>query len=400
LTWRTLSNLGMIGAFVALCIGGLGYLAVSMGLQVPGLREGGWRLEASFDGVQGLVPQSDVDVSGVRAGHVLAIRSDGGGGAMVSMVIDPNVRLRRDVRAVLKPKSLIGEKYVELVRKPGSTAAYAGDGFRLPRQQTGQGVEIDAVLNAMDAPTRAAFSQSLRQLGVAVDQRQGDISAAVPDVEQAAANLRPLARTADARQQEINRILTDLAIIMAALADEQDALGRTIVSGDTATGALARRDAELAGTVQQADKLFASLDKALADTTPADRASLQKAPPTIASGRQLLSELNPAVDRLLPELLLAQVNYPNNQLSVSQPDAVSLAYEWMSAFSQVDNQGHSMRMTSILDPATALRNPALPSSLPSTPSGLPTAVANPQQAANAAGALPSAVQMILGLPLP
>jgi phospholipid/cholesterol/gamma-HCH transport system substrate-binding protein len=390
----------MVGAFLALCIGGLGYLAVSMGLQVPGLREGGWRLEASFDGVQGLVPQSDVDVSGVRAGHVLGIRSDAGGGAMVTMVIDPNVRLRRDVRAVLRPKSLIGEKYVELVRKPGSTATYAGDGFRLPRQQTGQAVEIDDVLNGMDAPTRAAFSQSLRQLGVAVDQRQADISAAVPDVEQAAANLRPLARTADARQQEINRILTDLAIIMAALADEQDALGRTIVSGDTATGALARRDAELAGTVQQADKLFASLDKALADTTPADRASLQKAPPTIASGRQLLSELNPAVDRLLPELLLAQVNYPNNQLSVSQPDAVSLAYEWMSAFSQVDNQGHSMRMTSILDPATALRNPALPSSLPSTPSGLPTAVANPQQAVNAAGALPSAVQMILGLPLP
>src|SRR5439155_14805640 len=139
---------------------------------------------------------------------------------------------RRDVRAVLKPKSLIGEKYVELVRKPGSSAPYAGDGFRLPRQQTGQAVEIDDVLNGMDAQTRAAFSQSLRQLGVAVDQRQGDISAAVPDVEQAAANLRPLARTADARQQEINRILTDLAIIMAALADEQDALGRTIVSGD------------------------------------------------------------------------------------------------------------------------------------------------------------------------
>jgi virulence factor Mce-like protein len=390
----------MVGAFLALCVGGLGYLAVSMGLQVPGVRDAGWRLEASFDGVQGLVPQSDVDVSGVRAGHVLGIRSGAGGGAMVTMVIDPNVRLRRDVRAVLRPKSLIGEKYVELVRKPGSTAAYAGDGFRLPRQQTGQAVEIDDVLNGMDAPTRAAFSQSLRQLGVAVDQRQGDISAAVPNVEQAAANLRPLARTADARQQEINRILTDLAIIMAALADEQDALGRTIVSGDTATGAVARRDAELAGTVQQADKLFASLDKALADATPADRASLQKAPPTIASGRQLLSELNPAIDRLLPELLLAQVNYPNNQLSVSQPDAVSLAYEWMSAFSQVDNAGHSMRMTSILDPATALRNQALPSSLPSTPSGLPTAVANPQQAVNGAGALPSAVQMILGLPLP
>ena len=403
MTRRTTANLAMVGAFALLCVGGLGFLAVSMGLAVPGVSLG-WRLDASFAGVQGLVPQSDVDVAGVRVGRVTSIAPDGAGGALVQMEIDRGVRLRQDVRAVLRPKTPIGEQFVELIRRPGSTAAYVPAGFRVPRAQTGQAVAIDDVLNELDPQTRAALSSSLRELGVAVDGRQDDVNAALPEVEQAAANLRPLARIADARQQQIDRILTDLAVILAALADEQDALGHVIVSGDTATGALAKRDQELAGTIQQADRLFASLDQVLADTTPADRAALARAPGTIQAGRQLVSTLNPAVDRLLPELLLAQVAYPNNQLSVSHPEAVSLAYEWISAFSQTDSQGHSFRITAIADPSTILRQPALPSTLPVV-GGSPPPQPSPHGgegvqggAASQAGLVPSAIQMLLGLP--
>jgi phospholipid/cholesterol/gamma-HCH transport system substrate-binding protein len=394
---RAMASAAMVGAFALLCLAGLGFLAVSMGLEVPGVRQG-WLLKASFAGVEGLVPQSDVDVAGVKAGRVTVIAPDGQGGAQVSMVIDPGVHLREDTRALLRPKTLIGEKYVELVRRPGSTAPYAPDGYQLPRDQTGQAVEIDSILNQLDPQTRAAISTSLRELGVAVNGRQGDVNAAIPEVEHAAANLRPLAQIADARQQEIDRILTDLGIILAALADEQDALGRVIVSGDTATGALAKRDQELAGSVQQADKLFTSLDKVLADTTPANRSSLEQAPATISSGRQLLSTLNPSIDRLLPELLLAQVNYPNNQLSVSHPEAVGLAYEWISAFSQNDAQGHAFRITSLIDPATAVRQPALPTAMPGlSPAQSGEYAAKPGEGVSTVS-IPSAVQVLLGLP--
>jgi phospholipid/cholesterol/gamma-HCH transport system substrate-binding protein len=400
---RTAANFAMVGAFALLCVGGLGFLAVSMGLEVPGLRQG-WQLQASFAGVDGLVPQSDVDVAGVHVGRVTSIAPDPHGGAIVTMVIDDGVHLRSDTRALLRPKTAIGEMYIELIRATGSSAPYVGDDYQLPRQQTGQAVELDTILNELDPQTRAAISTSLRQLGIAVNGQQADIRASIPDVEQATANLRPLAQVADARQQEIGRILTDLAIILSALADEQDALGRVIVSGDTATGALANRDQQLAGTIQQADQLFNSLQQVLADTTPADRAALAQAPPAIASGRQLVSTLNPAVDRLLPELLLAQVNYPNNQLSVSQPEAVNLAAEWISAFSQQDSNGNAFRVTAIADPSTILRQPALPSALPQLP--LPTAqtatAPSPAASSGAAqqqGLIPSAVQMLLGLPL-
>jgi phospholipid/cholesterol/gamma-HCH transport system substrate-binding protein len=386
------SSLLVIGAFALLCVSGLGFLAVSMGLEVPGLRQG-WQLDVSFAAAEGLVPQSDVDVSGVRVGRVVRVAADGQGGVLASMLIDRDVRLRQDVTASVRPKSLVGETFVELTRIPGSTAPYALDGYRLPRRQTGNAVQIDDVLNGMDPETRAAFSSSLRELGVALDGRQGDVSASIPPLEQAAADLRPLARTADARQREIDRILSDLAVIMAALADEQDALGRVVDSGDTATSALARRDRDLAGTVEQADRLFASLEVAFAGTTPANRAALQEAPGTIGTGRQLLSRLNPAVDRLLPELLLAQVNYPSNQLSVSHPEAITLAEAWISAFAQNDSLGHSFRVTAVTDPALALRQPAL--------AGQPSAAVAPAPAGQPAagpGTVPPAARMLLGSP--
>lgn len=393
---RALSNLALIGAFGASCVLGLGYLAVNMGLQVPGL-ERGWHLSADFQAAENLVPQADVDLAGVRVGKVVSVQADGSGGASVLMLINPGVRLRQDIRAYVRPKSVIGEQCVELVRTPGSRAPWAKEGFHIPRDRTGQAVQIDDILNRMDPQTRAALSRTLRELGVAVEGRSGDVNASIPYIEQTAANLRPLAQIADRRQRQIDRILVDLAIIMRALADEEEALGRVVDSGDAAMGAIASRDRQLAGTVQQADHLLLTLDQTFSDLTPADRASLEKAPPTISSGRQLLGTLGPQVDRLLPELLLAQVNYPNDQLSVSHPEAVELAYEWLSAFSQRDQQGHAQRITNITTVQPPLGGP-LPQSPASNGSAAPTAP-TVMGATVGPSAPPAAVQLLLGLGL-
>ena len=398
---RVTINLAALLVFAVFCLGGLGYLAVGMGLQVP-LAQQGWRLQADFAQADGLVPQSDVDVSGIRVGKVVSVQSDGSNGALATMQVDGRVHLRQDVRAYVRPKSLIGEKYVELIRTPRSNAAVVADGFRIRRANTGEAIEIDTILNSLDPQTRAALSSSLRELGVAVNGQAANINQSIPQVDQATANLRPLAQVADRRQQELDRILVDLAIIMQALADEQQALGQVVDSGNTALGAIANRDKDLAGTVQQANTLMISLDSIFKDLTPADRESLQKAPPTIQSGRALLSQLNPTVDRLLPELLLAQINYPNNQLNVSSGDATTLAQEWLSAFAQRDSNGHAFRITPIMDLNNAVKLPVA-----SAPAGAPQGAAVPQpQAAPApgdvqtqdasGGLIPAVVQLLLG----
>src|SRR5438552_785226 len=330
----------MVLLFAAVCLGGLSLIALNMGLRGPWSNE--FALSAEFTTANGLVPQAEVRVSGVHVGTVTAINDSGGGDALVRMALQPGIRLRQDTRAVIRPKTLLGEKFVELVRKQGSTQDYLASGALIPKAQTGQAVEIDDILNAMDAPTRKAMSESFRQLGIALDGRQQDIGAALPPLDATMTNLRPLARVGESRQQELDRILTNLNTIMQALAD----------------------------TVRNGAAVFGSLDAAFSGVTSADRSSLQKSPATIAAGRRTLGLTNPQVDQLLPEILLGQISYPNDQLNITDAESLTLAAEWISAFSQQDATGyHSLRIT-CLTPSLQKMPGALPGDLGG---GTPTA---------------------------
>lgn len=407
---RALADLALVLAFAAACIGGLGYLAKGMGMPVPFAQQG-WILKARFAQAEGLVPQSDIYESGVHVGKVLGMQPDGTKGVVVTMRIDPGVSLHQDVDAYVQPKTAIGDTYINLVRTPNSAAPVATSGYVIPLAHTGQSVQLDQILNNMDPTTRAAMSQSLQQLGVAVSGRSSDIHTAIPQLSQVLANLQPIAQVGDARQHELDQILVDLAVIMRSLAGEQQSLGQLVDSGNTAMGAIANRDQALGGTVRQADQLMISLEVILRGLTPADRASLQASPPTLQAGLKLLSQLNPVIDRLLPEILLAQINYPNNQNSVASQGSESVAQEWISAFSQRDNQGNAMRITPILNLGSAVK---LPIPLPGQPggqsSGTPAGAGGTARPASppilpqipskdaSGNPIPSVAQMLLELP--
>ncbi|MHB8572847.1 MAG: MlaD family protein [Candidatus Dormibacteria bacterium] len=342
---RNTVNTLLFGGFAAICLGGILFMGVNMGLELPGSSQ--FRLDASFDSVNGLVQYADVRIAGVKVGHVSSITPASDNGSVVHMALDRDYQLRSDLRALVRPKSLLGEKYVELVRTSGSTASVITSGASLGRDHTGQAVEIDDALNLMDAQTRAAMTTSFRQLGVAVAGRAVDVNSSLSPVDQVAQNLRPLAQLSARRQQNINHILGDVNTIMAALADEHDQLGHIVDSGDRTFSAFAGRDAALAGTVQQASTFFNSLDLVFADLTPSDRKSLEASPGSIAAGSAALALTSREVDRLIPELLLGQVNYPNNQLNVTHDQALWTAREWESAFYQHDVNGNTYRVTNI-----------------------------------------------------
>ena len=402
---RTFISVAMVVVFAAACLFGLGWIALNMGLHGPWSNE--FALNAEFASANGLVPQAEVRVSGVHVGTVLTITDSSDGGALVKMALQPNIRLiggsywdfidhqtaltdkslaeaatmagfttkeviarflpyttksrlPQHTRAVIRPKTLLGEKFVELVRPQSSAEPYLQSEATIPKAQTGQAIEIDDILNAMDAPTRQAMSESFRQLGVALDGRQQDLSAALGPLDSTMTNLRPLARVGESRAKELDRILTNLNTIMQALADEQDQLGHLVDSGDTVMSGIAARDQALAGTVRNGAAAFGSLDQAFSGVTAADRASLQKSPSTIAAGRRTLSLTNAQVDQLLPELLLGQITYPNDQLNISDSESLTLAAEWISAFSHADAAGiHSLRITG-LTPSKQTTGSALP----------------------------------------
>jgi virulence factor Mce-like protein len=379
---RTAFSIAFVAAFAAVCLSGLAYFALNMGLHGPWSRE--FQLKAEFAAANGLVAQDDVRVSGVSVGKVTGL-DRAGSGTVVTMALQPGVELRQDTRAVIRPKSLLGEQFVELIRPQGSDRPALQSGATIPRSQTGQSVQIDDILNAVaDPQTRAAMSESFRELGVAVDGRAQDVSNTLPPLDSTMANFRPLARVGEARQKELDRILTNLNTIMQALADEQDALGRIVDSGNTVMGAMASRDAALASTVENGAAVFASLDAVFANLTPADRASLQLSPGAIAAGRHMLAFTNPEVDRLLPEILLSQISWPDNQINITTTESLTLASEWISAFSRRDiasDGNYTLGITSICPsvvsgPPAACPTPSTPQAGVSLPGQLPAGAAN------------------------
>jgi phospholipid/cholesterol/gamma-HCH transport system substrate-binding protein len=376
----TFTNLALVSGFAAVCLSGLVYLAVNIGLRYPG--ETGYPLSATFKEASGLVPQDEVRIAGVKVGNVLSVEPDSRGTTRVRMMLEPRYQVRSDVRAIARPKSLLGTEYVELVRVPGSHSPLLPAGSTIPLERTGQAVQIDDVLNNLDPETRKAMSTSFQQLGVALEGRSGDLNSSLPGLDQVATNLRPLAQVGDRRQEELARILVDLDTILQALADEQDSLGRLVDSGNTVFSGVAARDRDLGGAIQNANGFLASLDATFSSpgVTEADRTSLAQAPATINANSHTLSLTNGQVDQLLPALLLGQVNYPNDQLTVSQKESLDLAAEWISAFFQHDLNGNSFRITSITP------GPKPPSSSSSTP---PSSPASPASPAAPAGGPPS-----------
>jgi virulence factor Mce-like protein len=343
------------------------------------------------------VSQDDVRVSGVTVGKVTGL-DRAGSGTVVTMAVQPGIELRQDVRAVIRPKSLLGEQFVELIRAQGSDRPVLQSGATIPRTQTGQSVQIDDILNAVaDPQTRAAMSESFRELGVAVEGRAQDVSNTLPPLDSTMANFRPLARVGEARQKELDRILTNLNTIMQALADEQDALGRIVDSGNTVMGAMASRDAALASTVDNGAAVFASLDAVFANLTPADRASLQLSPGAIAAGRHMLAFTNPEVDQLLPEILLSQISWPDNQINITSRESLTLASEWISAFSRRDipsDGNYTLGITSICP--SVVSGPPVPCPTPSTPqAGSALTGRLPAGAANPAAGLPNDLSQLL-----
>src|SRR5919199_6071589 len=119
---KTVTNLALTIGFAVVCLAGLAYFAAGMGMSLPA--QSGYSLNAVFDSANGLVPQSEVRISGVKVGHVLDVTTTSDGRTLVKMTMDSDVHVRSDSRAVIRPKSPLGEKFVEIIRPANSSSSY------------------------------------------------------------------------------------------------------------------------------------------------------------------------------------------------------------------------------------------------------------------------------------
>src|SRR5688500_5220220 len=161
-------KLAAMVVFTMSCFGLLLFLWLAFGGSIP-LRPEGYRVEVSFPEAATLAQEADVRLAGVNVGRVKSKELDERGArTVVELEVDERFApIRRDTRAILRQKTLLGETYVEL-SPGGSRARMLEDGERLPRSQVDPTTELDEIFAAFDGPTRRAFREWMRELSRAV----------------------------------------------------------------------------------------------------------------------------------------------------------------------------------------------------------------------------------------
>ena len=114
----------LIGTIVVLIAGAF----LFYGYSTAGIRSSnGYQVSAEFSRVDGLTNGSDVRMSGIKIGTVVAQRLDPKNyQAVVDMSLDSGVKIPDDSNAKITSEGLLGSNYVSIV--PGGSETYLANG--------------------------------------------------------------------------------------------------------------------------------------------------------------------------------------------------------------------------------------------------------------------------------
>jgi phospholipid/cholesterol/gamma-HCH transport system substrate-binding protein len=161
-----------------------------------------------------LVKGNDVRIGGERVGSVSDIQpvhhANGLDTAVISMKLEKRVEpLPKDSTVIIRPRSALGLKYVEIT--PGKAGAGYAAGSTIPLSQAQpHPVEIDEVLNMFNQPTREGQQKSLQGIGDALTGRGEDLNEAILALRPLFTNLQPVAANLAAPRTQLRRFFPAL----------------------------------------------------------------------------------------------------------------------------------------------------------------------------------------------
>jgi phospholipid/cholesterol/gamma-HCH transport system substrate-binding protein len=124
-----------VGAFVAIGIGAILFLALKVGNLVSVGAAPGYRIEARFDNIGGLKMRAPAKAAGVVVGRVERIKLDPvTHQAVVTIKIDHDYQFTADTIASILTSGLLGEVYIGL--DSGGDAKMLADGGTLAKTQS------------------------------------------------------------------------------------------------------------------------------------------------------------------------------------------------------------------------------------------------------------------------
>ena len=318
----TLGRLLTMAAFALSCFGLLLFLWLAFGGPVP-LKPKGYRFHVAFPEATQLAQEADVRMAGVSIGKVVS--KDVGNRAhpdrtIATIQLDPKAApLRRDARAMLRQKTLLGETYVDLSPGTPGTAKIPENGW-LADGRVQKTVELDEIFQALDPVTRRAFQTWQQDLSTAVDGRGVDLNNAFGNLPAFAADASDVLAVLDAQSAAVRRLIRNTGVVFGALTQNEAQLHNLIVNSEDTFGALASRNDALAATfrifptfLRESRTTFARLERFAHDTRPLIRDLRPVARdlrPTLRSTKALAPDLRDTFRKLDPLITASKKGLP------------------------------------------------------------------------------------------
>jgi virulence factor Mce-like protein len=203
-----------------------------------------YALKAQTPSAANLVRGNEVRIGGTRVGSVDKIdvqrRKDGTSMAVLSLKLERSVSpLPKDSTVIIRPRSALGLKYVELTR--GTSKQGYEDGDTIPiAAATPAPVEFDEFVNMFDEETRAASQTNLQGFGDAFAGRGGSINQAIGALRPLLRDIIPVARNLSSAETNLPRFIGELADAARIVAPASETQAQLFVNLDRTFAALRR----------------------------------------------------------------------------------------------------------------------------------------------------------------
>ncbi len=212
-------------------------------------------ITADFNDVVDLVPQSSVKVENIAVGRVSSIElNPDGRSARATLLVRGDVVLPKGTTARLQQTSLLGEKYVALIRpaESDSDAPSLQSGANIPLADTSQVAEIEQVLGALSLVVNGGGLAKFQDISRELQQ----VSAGRPEeIRGFLDNMETFMTSLNARKGAITAALDSVARLSTTLDQDKDKIAEALEGLSPGMKALAEQRGQLVDMLKALDKL-------------------------------------------------------------------------------------------------------------------------------------------------
>ena len=204
----------VLTAFLAQTLGSLGF--------------GGTAYRAQFTDVAGVLPGDDVRIAGVKVGQIKEIRLVKAGAATVAeleFTVEDGIALTDGVKAKIRYRNLVGQRYLALMEGPGG--ALLRPGGVIPLARTTPALDLTALFNGFRPLFIGLTPEDVNKFAYEIIQvLQGERGTMAALLRRTASLTTALAD----RDEAIGRVVTNLSAVLKTLGDRDEQLSQTILA--------------------------------------------------------------------------------------------------------------------------------------------------------------------------